>query len=222
MAGHSGYKGDPWGRLQRTSEFLATTTFGTIDHAQEQIARVRSIHDRVRGKAADGRPYSAGDPHLLKWVHATEADSFLTAYQRYAVSPLSDAEADLYVQQGGIVASALGVVDPPTTVAGLRATIEGYRPELESTAAAREAARFLLVHPPLPLAAKPGYAALAAGAVAMLPRWARQPLLLPWLPVTERLVGRPLGGVATSTVRWAMADATDERRRAALRRGSSV
>lgn len=222
VAGHSGYKGDPWGRLQRTSEFLATTTFGTIDHAEEQIARVRSIHDRVRGKAADGRPYSAGDPHLLKWVHATEADSFLTAYQRYAVSPLSAAEADLYVQQGGIVASALGVVDPPTTVAGLRSTIEGYRPELESTAAAREAARFLLVHPPLPLAARPGYAALAAGAVAMLPRWARQPLRLPWLPVTERLVGRPLGGVATSTVRWAMADATDERRRAALRRGSSV
>lgn len=219
VAGHSGYKGDPWGRLQRTSEFLATTTFGTIDHAQEQIARVRSIHDRVRGKAADGRPYSAGDPHLLAWVHATEADSFLTAYQRYAVVPLADAEADLYVQQGGIVASALGVVDPPTTVAELKACIEGYRPELESTAAAREAARFLLVHPPLPLAARPGYAALAAGAVAMLPRWARQPLRLPWLPVTERLVGRPLGGVATSAVRWAMADATDERRRAALRRG---
>lgn len=222
VAGHSGYKGDPWGRLQRTSEFLATTTFGTIDHAQEQIAKVRSIHDRVRGKAADGRPYSATDPHLLAWVHATEADSFLTAYQRYAVTPLSPAEADLYVEQGGVVASALGVVDPPTTVAALRATIEGYRPELESTAAAREAARFLLVHPPLPLAARPGYAALAAGAVAMLPRWARRPLRLPWLPVTERLVGRPLGGVATATVRWAMADATDERRRAAERRGTSV
>ncbi|KRF28520.1 oxygenase MpaB family protein [Phycicoccus sp. Soil802] len=222
VAGHSGYKGDPWGRLQRTSEFLATTTFGTIEHAQEQIAKVRSIHDRVRGKAADGRPYSASDPHLLAWVHATEADSFLTAYQRYAVTPLSAAEADRYVEQGGIVAKALGVVDPPTTVAALRATIEGYRPELASTAAAREAARFLLVHPPLPLAARPGYAALAAGAVAMLPRWARQPLRLPWLPVTERLVGRPLGGVATSTVRWAMADATDERRRAAERRGTSV
>ena len=222
VAGHSGYKGDPWGRLQRTSEFLATTTFGTIDHAEEQIARVRSIHERVRGKTADGRPYSASDPHLLAWVHAAEADSFLTAYQRYAVSPLTDAEADRYVEQGGIVARALGVVDPPTTVAELRATIEGYRPELESTEAAREAARFLLVHPPLPLAAKPGYAALAAGAVAMLPRWARRPLRLPWLPVTERLVGRPLGGVATSTVRWAMADANDERRKAAEARGTSV
>jgi uncharacterized protein (DUF2236 family) len=222
VAGHSGYKGDPWGRLQRTSEFLATTTFGTVEHAQEQIARVRSIHDRVRGKAADGRPYSAADPHLLTWVHVTEADSFLTAYQRYAVEPLTAVEADRYVEQSGVVARELGVPDPPTTVAGLRACIEGYRPELESTEAAREAARFLLVHPPLPLAARPGYAALAAGAVTMLPRWARLPLRLPWLPVTERLVGRPLGGLATSTVRWAMSDATDERRRAALQRGASA
>jgi uncharacterized protein (DUF2236 family) len=221
VAGHSGYKGDPWGRLQRTSEFLATTTFGTIDHAQEQIARVRLIHDRVRGKTADGRPYSAGDPHLLKWVHVTESDSFLTAFQRYALQPLTADEADRYVEQGGIVASALGVVDPPTTMAELKACIEGYRPELESTAAARDAARFLLVHPPLPLAARPGYAALAAGAVAMLPRWARMPLRLPWLPVTERLVGGPIGGLATGAVRWAMSDATDERRRAALKRGDS-
>ena len=105
VAGHSGYKGDPWGRLQRTSEFLATTTFGTIEDAEALIARVRGIHERVRGKAPDGRPYSASDPHLLKWVHVTEADSFLTAYQRYAVEPLTDAEADRYVEQSCVVAA---------------------------------------------------------------------------------------------------------------------
>jgi uncharacterized protein (DUF2236 family) len=88
VAGHSGYKGDPWGRLQRTSEFLATTTFGTVEAAQAQIDRVRSIHQRVRGKAPDGRPYTASDPHLLAWVHAAEADSFLTSYQRYASQPV--------------------------------------------------------------------------------------------------------------------------------------
>ena len=42
VAGHSGFKGDPWGRLQRTSEFLATTTFGTIEHAEQQIAIIVS------------------------------------------------------------------------------------------------------------------------------------------------------------------------------------
>jgi uncharacterized protein (DUF2236 family) len=221
VAGHSGYKGDPWGRLQRTSEFLATTTFGTVEDAEALIARIRGIHERVRGKAPDGRPYAASDPHLLKWVHVTEADSFLTAYQRYAVKPLTAAEADQYVEQSCVVAEALGVLDPPRTVAALRQVIEDYRPELESTPAAREAARFLLVHPPLPLAARAGYSALAAGAVSMLPWWARRPLRLPWLPVTERVLGRPLGGVATATVRWAMQDPDDVRRRALEQRGAA-
>ncbi|MFW5474701.1 oxygenase MpaB family protein [Knoellia sp. CPCC 206450] len=211
VAGHSGFKGDPWGRLQRTSEFLATTTFGTIQHAETQIERVRAIHERVRGKAADGRPYAASDPHLLRWVHVTEVDSFLTAFQRYAAEPLTPAEADLYVEQTAVVARRLGVVDPPLTTAQLASVIESYRPELESTAASRDAARFLLLHPPLPVAAKPGYAALAAGAVALLPRWARRPLRLPWLPVTELVFARPLGDAATAAVRWAMTDPNDVR-----------
>ncbi|MDT0214725.1 oxygenase MpaB family protein [Rothia sp. ARF10] len=211
VAGHSGFKGDPWGRLQRTSEFLATTTFGTIEHAETQIARVRAIHERVRGKAPDGRPYAASDPHLLRWVHVTEVDSFLTAFQRYAAEPLTPDEADRYVEQTAVVASRLGVVDLPLTTAELAAVIESYRPELESTAASRDAARFLLLHPPLPIAAKPGYAALAAGAVALLPRWARRPLRLPWLPVTELVVARPLGDAATAAVRWAMTDPNDVR-----------
>ena len=215
VAAHSGYKGDPWGRLQRTSEFLATTTFGTVEHAERQIARVRRIHDRVRGTAPDGRPYAASDPHLLRWVHVTEVDSFLTAFQRYAVEPLSPADADRYVEQTRVVATRLGVVEPPASVDELDEAIASYRPELAGTPQAREAARFLLVHPPLPLAARPGYAALAAGAVAMLPRWARTPLRLPHLPLTDRVVGRPLGGAATAIVRWAMAHPDDVRHRAA-------
>src|SRR5664280_639435 len=55
VAGHSGYKGDPWGRLQRTSTFLATTTFGTIEDAEALIGRIRGIHEGVRGKAPHGR-----------------------------------------------------------------------------------------------------------------------------------------------------------------------
>lgn len=218
VAGHSGFKGDPWGRLQRTSEFLATTTFGTIEHAEVMIDRVRRIHERVRGKASDGRPYAASDPHLLKWVHVTEVDSFLCAFQRYAAQPLTAAEADLYVEQTAVVAQRLGVLDPPMTTDALASTIESYRPELQSTPEARDAARFLLVHPPLPVLARPGYSALATGAVSLLPRWARWPLRLPWLPVTERVLGQPLGGAATSAVRWAMTDPRDVRTVAAAER----
>ena len=204
VAGHSGYKGDPWGRLQRTSTFLATTTFGTIEDADALIARIRGIHEGVRGKAPDGRPYAASDPHLLKWVHIAEADSFLQAHQQYAVTPLTPAEADSYVAQSCVVATRLGVIDPPTTVAELDAAIASYRPELESTAAARDAARFLLLHPPLPWSAQPGYGALAGAAVALLPMWARRHLALPYLPLAERAIALPVGGAATSVIRWAL------------------
>ena len=204
VAGHSGYKGDPWGRLQRTSTFLATTTFGTVEDAEALIARVRGIHEGVRGKAPDGRPYAASDPHLLTWVHIAETDSFLQAHQRYAVTPLTPAQADTYVAQSCVVASRLGVIDPPTTVAGVDAAIASYRPELSGTPAAREAARFLLLHPPLPWSARPGYGALAGAAVALLPLWARQYLALPYLPLAERAITLPIGGAATSVIRWAL------------------
>ena len=204
VAGHSGYRGDPWGRLQRTSNFLATTTFGTIKDAEASIERVRGIHERVRGKSPGGHPYAASDPHLLKWVHIAEADSFLRTHQRYAGTPLTPAEADCYVAQSCIVATRLGIIDPPTTVSELDAAIDSYRPELEGTPSARDAARFLLLHTPLPWSARPGYGTLAGAGVALLPLWARQQLALPYLPLAERTIILPLGGAATNVIRWAL------------------
>ncbi|HET7070221.1 MAG TPA: oxygenase MpaB family protein, partial [Nocardioides sp.] len=72
VAEHSGYRGDMWGRLARTSRFLAVTTFGTADDAQQAVDVVRAIHDRVHGSMPDGTPYDANDPHLLEWVHVAE------------------------------------------------------------------------------------------------------------------------------------------------------
>jgi len=205
VAGHSGYRGDPWGRLQRTSLFLAMTTFGPADQAEAVIARIRRIHDGVRGTAPDGRAYSANDPHLLAWVHITEIDSFLRAYRRFGGSTLTDAQSDEYVEQAGVVAAKLGVVDPPATVAELRRALGAYRPELRGTDEARDTARYLLVTPPLPLLARPGYALIAGAAVGTLPAWARRMLWLPPpVPVADRLVGDLVGQVATRAMRWAM------------------
>lgn len=211
VAGHSGYKSDPWGRLQRTSHYVATTTFGTIEHAEQAIARVRAIHERVRGRDHLGRPYRADDPHLLGWVHVAEVDSFLRAHQAFGARPLDDAEANLYVEQAGVAARALGVVEPPVTVAGLRSALDSYRAGLEATPAAREAARFLLLEPPLPLVARPGYGMLASGGVWLLPSWARVMLGIPLAPSLGRCVARPLGRLGTAAVRWGMAG-LDERR----------
>jgi uncharacterized protein (DUF2236 family) len=204
VAQHSNYRGDPWGRLQRTSTFLAVTTFGAADDAQRAVDRVRGIHRRVHGISSGGRPYRATDPHLLEWVHVAEADSFLRAHQRYGRRPLSPAQADGYISDAAFVAMALGVLDPPRNRAQLVEQIRAYRPELRATSQARDAARFLLADPPLPWVAKPPYAVLAANAVALLPRWARAPLRLPYLPLAERAGVLPAGRALTGLIRWAM------------------
>lgn len=204
VAAHSGYKGDPWGRLQRTSHFLAVTTFGPAEDAEAMVARIRAVHERVRGTAPDGRSYAASDPHLLRWVHVAEIDSFLTAHQRLGRQPLDQGGRDRYVAETARVAEALGVAGPPHSEAELREQLEAYRPELAGTAAAREAARFILLNPPLPLLARAPYAAIAAGALALLPPWAREPLSLPSVPTVEAAVARPAGAAVTRVIRWAM------------------
>ncbi|MFI5067912.1 MAG: oxygenase MpaB family protein, partial [Streptosporangiales bacterium] len=115
VAAHSGYRGDPWGRLQRTSYFLAVTTFGQAGDATDAIGRVRAVHRRVTGVAPDGRPYAASDPHLLTWVHIAEADSFLRAYTQFGARPLDAAGRDGYVADMARIAVQLGVPDPPRT-----------------------------------------------------------------------------------------------------------
>jgi uncharacterized protein (DUF2236 family) len=101
------------------------------------------------------------------------------------------------------IALALGAADPPRNQAELAARIQAYRPELRSTPEAREAARFLLLTPPLPIIARPGYGVLAAAAVSTLPRWARIPLRVPYLPVTEAALVRPAGQAVVRGIRWA-------------------
>jgi uncharacterized protein (DUF2236 family) len=200
---HSGYRGDPWGRLQRTSTFLAVTTFGTASDAESAVEHVRAVHERVRGTSEDGRAYHAADPHLLEWVHLAEVDSFLRAHQRYGAAPLDAEACDGYLADTARVAEALGVAHAPRTRAELDKRLQAYRPELAATRGSREAARFLLLHPPLPLVALPPYAALATAAVDLLPAWARRPLGLPGLRV-EAMAAPLVGHAVVRTIRWAM------------------
>ena len=202
VADHSGYRGDMWGRLAQVATYIAVTTFGTEQHAMQAIRAVRRAHESVTGTLPDGTPYAASDPHLLGWVHAAEIDSFLAAHDRYGHRRLVGAERDQYVAQTAVAASHLGVVDPPRTEVELRATLASYFPELRATDDARDAIRFLLLHPDLPLPARPGYLSLATAAIGLLPADARRELRLPPVPA---LTDRVLGSAATRTIRWAMA-----------------
>lgn len=64
--------------------------------------------------------------------------------------------------------------------------LTAFRPELRGSPQAREAVRYLLVKPPLPIAARASYGVLTSAAIGLMPVWARRHLRLPWLPVTER------------------------------------
>ena len=201
---HAGFRRDFWGRFQRTSRYVALTTYGTVPDAERAIAAVRAIHRRVRGTTPDGRPYAADDPHLLMWVHVAEVDSFLTAFQAFGAEQLTSAEADEYLRETGSVAAQVGVIDPPRSVSELSAIMESYRPELSGSGHAREASNLLIVNPPFTGFTRVAYHLLAASAVSILPAWARTELLLPALPVTERALIRPLGRSAMHALRWAL------------------
>ena len=157
VAGHSGYKGDPWGRLQRTSHYLAVTTFGTVPDAEEAIAHVRSVHRRVRGKDELGRPYAADDPHLLRWVHVAEIWSFLKAFQAYSGETLN-AEEEHPLRPSRPTWRPRASVRPtclrrwPISRRSSRATARSCGPPPRPG----KATRFMLLHPPVPVGGPTG------------------------------------------------------------------
>jgi uncharacterized protein (DUF2236 family) len=116
---------------------------------------------------------------------------------------LDQAGRDGYVADLAKIGAELGVPDPPRTSRAHRPHA-WLRAELAGTAQAREAARFLLLTPPLPAVARPPYTVLAAAAVSLLPGWARRPLRLPRLPVTEAALVRPAGHALVHAIRWAI------------------
>ena len=61
------------------------------------------------------------------------------------------------------------------------------------------------MRPPLPVIARAPYGVLAAAAVSLLPGWARRPLYLPRMPVTETVLVRPAGHAMVHAIRWAIA-----------------
>lgn len=201
VAQHSAYRNDPLGRLARTGRFVAATTYGTTPEAERAIAMVRAVHERVRGTAADGRAYEAGDPILLAWVHNVEVDSFLTAYRRYGPG-LSDVDADRYVAEMAVLGRLLGAIDVPETARGLSEWIV-RAPGLAMTADARDAVRFLVL-PSLPTRMLPVYGVIVAAAADLLPLGQRLTLGLWPVPLADPLVVRPTASALLALLGWAL------------------
>jgi uncharacterized protein (DUF2236 family) len=173
VAEHSNFKEDPEGRLARTSSFVDGTTFGSREVAETLCAIVERIHRRVKGVTPDERPYSANDPALLRWVHVTEADSFVRAYQRFARTPLTGAETDRYFEEFRVVAEMLGATDVPASRAEVDAYFDGIRPQLYAGEQAKDTFRFILTPSTRDARVAVPHLVIARAAIHLLPPWAR-------------------------------------------------
>ena len=179
MAGvdqHSDWRSDPVGRLAATSSYLTTVSVGDKATAERVSARVRRIHEHVRGvDPVTGQPYAAGDPALLLWVHAAFVDSTIVAVRLFG-TPLPDADADRYVAEMVKAAELVGVPAAmvPASVAQLDQYLASVRPQLRATPAARESMAYLLD----PRGLDPDIAEIRQdireGTIASLPGWARE------------------------------------------------
>jgi uncharacterized protein (DUF2236 family) len=199
---HSNFRGDMLGRLRRTARFISVTTYASRKDAETAIAHVRAIHERIQGVQPGGTPYSATDPRLLAWVHATETVSFLDAWIQYAEPRMTLADQDHYFAEMARIATALGAEPVPTRRADMMSFIARMRRELAADDRAREVAALILGRHPDNRSTDPLQAIGFQAAIDLLPPWARRMHGLQASSLGRPLVRAGTFGIAR-TLRWA-------------------
>lgn len=199
---HSNFRADMHGRLRRTARFIATTTYASRADAEASIARIRAIHDHVRGLLPDGTPYYANDPSALAWVHVAGASSFLKAWMRYAEPGMSRSDQDRYFAEWAEIGLALGADPVPRSRMQADRLIGNMRRQLRADARTRQVARLVLTQPSSTIMAEPLQILTMQAGVDLLPDWARQLHSLPNPVLTRPLIRFGTQSVA-STLRWA-------------------
>ena len=192
VAQSGGFEAEYWGRLGRTSAYVATITYGTTKDAERVAARVRGIHRKLRGTDPfTGEVFRVDRPDLLLWVHCCEVESLLSTAIRGGM-PLTDEQAEQYVAEQVRSAELVGLdaAQVPASRAELADYFHRVRPVLRVTEDARRAFR-AAVAPPMPgwvqllTPARPAWGGLAALSISLLPGWARRMYRLPGLGVTD-------------------------------------
>ena len=200
---HSDFRRDRLGRLRRTAQFIATTTFGSTATANAAIDRVRNIHHHVVGTLPDGTSYSADDPDLLTWIHVAEVDSFLRSYIRYRAPGLPAAAQDRYLAEVALIAHRLGASDVPDSRRAIDAYYRRVRRELRYDARVREVSAALLARGDDRKTA-PAMALLTAAGVDLLPDWAAA-MHGRTLPTIGRPLVRAGANGMSRVLRWSLA-----------------
>ena len=231
VAQHSNFRVDPWRRLRATLRSYLTIVYGDTSQARAEIGRLNRFHQEIHGPVQDptarqafGSAYSARDPDLSLWVHATLIDATLVAHERWIGHLPAGLRAAFYAETRPI-GRALGVPEAilPADIDAFDAYLErmlGPAGPIEVGPIARDLAGAIL-RPPLGplhpiLAGVPArlYAWTMWPSVDLLPESIRVGYGLPW-GRRQRLVSawltagsrgwRPSLPVGFRTMPWALA-----------------
>ncbi len=196
-------------RLQSTVGAMLSITFGDREQMIDAAAGINVIHDRVRGRVSAepqdesaGQPdpksdpksdvYSAHDPDLQRWVHATLLESIPLTYE-LLVEPLTVRERDQYCLEAAIMEPLLGM--PAGWLPRDSAQLDTYMRDMLSggrivvTDTSRTLARALL-YPPKWQLAWPAFRATQLLTIGSLPPSIRQAYGFEWSPRDVRACAR--------------------------------
>jgi uncharacterized protein (DUF2236 family) len=209
VADHSGFREDPLRRLRATLEAVLAISFGDADQVENAARRVARVHARVKGSLPAsvgpfpaGTSYSAADPQLSLWVHATLVATALEAYA-VLIGPLTSDEKDRYYEEAKPFARLFGV--PDAVMPSDHAAFDDYfrsmatGPQLAVDTRARGLGNEVL-HPPVPAMMRPAAAATRALTTGLLPASVRAAFGLRWRG-RDRAAFRSLSRTVRATVR---------------------
>jgi uncharacterized protein (DUF2236 family) len=182
-------------RVTHTVGAMLALTFGTEAEMRAVASRINAVHAGIRGTLREpagvfpaGAGYSARDPELLCWVHATLLDSMLVAYEQF-VGPLTREHQDRYCAEASVLGPLLGIQESilPNSRPELNAYLEKMfeSGEIQVTEQARAVASGLLT-PPLGPVAMPLLWPVRLITLGLLPPAIRDAYAFPWDAREER------------------------------------
>ncbi len=193
---HSTYRTDPYGRFERTVEWVTVVCFGTTAEARRACRQVNRLHSAVDGRlrrthatatVPRGSAYSGRDAELLRWVLATFVDTMLVAHDAF-VGDLDEADRDRFVREWHAVAALMGM--PTGSLWTTRAELTEYvAAQLDAGSGAaipgagsRLVAETVLNPPVTSAAMRPGWAVVTFTTVGLLPPSTRRAYGIRWTP----------------------------------------
>lgn len=170
VAEHSDFSSNPFSRLDRTLGAIMSIGFGSATERAATLDALDRAHAAVRGTTDAGDPYSALDPELQFWVHATLVDTVFCIERRY-LRVLTRTERIRLYAESIEMARVLGIPDRhiPVDLGTFRAYMDEMNESLVPSDQSRAVARSVL-RPRLPLVPDPFLAPLNWATLEMLPR----------------------------------------------------